>query len=79
MSCIDESERAQEIVLSLMKKLKIKPALFSDVFAALKKSGVEMIQDIKGIDVCKQTSFLGLFEHSCGCSQKGQALFKCGR
>lgn len=46
---VDESERAQDIVLCLMKKVKSKPALFSDIFAALKKSGVEVIQDIKGI------------------------------
>lgn len=46
---LDERDRAQAIVLCLMKQLKSKPTLFSDVFAALKKSGVEVIQEIRGI------------------------------
>ncbi len=46
---IEETDRAKAIVLFLQKKLRYKPELFSDVCAALKKAGVEIIQQIKGV------------------------------
>ncbi|XP_064383739.1 ankyrin-3-like [Halichondria panicea] len=46
-SALNETDRAKAIVLYLQKKLRYKPELFSDVCAALKKAGVEIIQQIK--------------------------------
>ena len=43
------TDRAQAIVLCLKKKLKYQPELFPDVCAALKKAGVKVIEQIKGI------------------------------
>lgn len=48
-SALNETDRAKAIVLYLQKKLRYKPELFSDVCAALKKAGVEIIQQIKGL------------------------------
>lgn len=49
LNSFDETDRAKAIVLHLQKILSSKPELFSDVYAALKKAGVTIIQDIKGI------------------------------
>ncbi len=51
LNAFEERDRAMAIVLHLQKILRFKPELFSDVYAALKKAGVRVVQDIKGISV----------------------------
>ena len=46
---MDRTGRSQAIVYYLKKKLRYQPELFCDVCAALKKAGVKVIEEIKGI------------------------------